>query len=160
MRSITAGVKVPQPRDEVFAFLDVLANHESFTDHLLIDWSFDGPRAGVGARARTRANVRGPERWIDMEVISAEPPVTSTEESIGANGRRRTRGTYTLTDLPDGGTDIRFELVFLDVPPVERLLGPLIRASLKRANARAMRRLARTLGELPSPSREAAEALS
>ena len=62
MKSITVGVKVPQPRDEVFAFLDVLANHEPFTDHVLVDWSFDGPQAGVGAKARMRANVRGPRQ--------------------------------------------------------------------------------------------------
>ena len=155
MKSIIVGVKVPQERHEVFAFLDVLANHEPFTDHVLVDWSFDGPRAGVGAKARMRANVRGPKQWLDMEVISADAPVTSTEESIGANGRRRTRGTYTLKDLPDGGTDIQFELAYLAVPPIERMFGPFIRASMKRANAKAMRRLSQTLSELPAPASEA-----
>ena len=60
-----------------------------------------------------------------MEVISAEPPMTNTEESVGANGRRRTRGTYTLKDLPDGGTDIQFELAYLAAPPLQRLFRAL-----------------------------------
>ena len=68
MKPIHVSVRVDRPREEVFAFLDVLANHEQFCDHMLVDWSFSGPAAGVGARARMRANAPGPKdgptwRW-------------------------------------------------------------------------------------------------
>ena len=102
MKPVTATVTVLQPREEVFDFLDVLANHERFTDHFLVDWELSGPTAGVGARAHMRVKSPGPNDWLDMTVISGERPRTTTEESIGARGRRRTRGTYRLEEIPDG----------------------------------------------------------
>jgi len=155
MKPIQVSTRVERPRAEVFAFLDVLANHVAFTDHMLVDWSFSGPPAGVGAKAHFRANAPGPESWADLEVIAAEPPVTTVEETVGARGRRRTRGTYRLTELPSGGTEIAFQLEFLGLPPTERLAGPLLRAWLKRGNARAMRRLTALLA---APSADAAVA--
>ncbi len=44
MKPITVTTTVPRPREEVFAFLDVLGNHEPFTNHMLVDWSLSGPR--------------------------------------------------------------------------------------------------------------------
>ena len=144
MKPIFVSVRVDRPRDEVFAFLDVLANHVQFTDHMLIDWSFDGPVAGVGGKARERANMPG-EHWMDTEVLESVPPIRTVEETVGANGKRRTRGTYTLEELPGGATDIHFQLEYLEAPGPERLAAPLIRAYMKRANAKAMRRLGEAL---------------
>ena len=64
---------------------------------------------------------------------------------MSAGGRRRTRGTYTLASLPNGGTRISFELVWLEAPRNERMVAPLMRAFMRRANGRAMRRLAKLL---------------
>ena len=144
MKPIVVTTHLQRPREEVFAFLDVLANHEQFTDHMLVDWTLSGPPAGVGAKARLRANLPGPKDWADMEVIASEPPSTNVEQAVSAKGRRRTQGTYTLTPAPDGGTDVQFELRFLDTPLPDRLLGPLLRGWLKRANQKAMDRLAAT----------------
>jgi hypothetical protein len=141
MKPINVGTEVERPRAEVFAFLDVLANHEPFTDHMLVEWSYAGPAAGVGARARMRAKVPGRADWIEMEVVASEAPVTIAEESVSAGGRRRTRGTYTLDELPGGGTGVRFELAFLDTLPPDRIAAPLLRAWLRRGNAKAMQRL-------------------
>jgi hypothetical protein len=154
VKPISVSVQVDRTREEVFAFLDVLANHERFTDHMLVDWTYSGPAAGIGAKARMRANVPGPKDWIDMEVIARRAPVTSVEASVGAKGRRRTRGTYTLEELPGGGTNIHFELEYVEMPVSERLLAPLLRAWLKRGNEKAMRRLGKTLaGTGPLPVR-------
>jgi hypothetical protein len=154
VKPIDVSVQVDRPREQVFAFLDVLANHEPFTDQMLVDWSFSGPAAGVGAKARMRANVPGPKDWIDMEVVASRAPVTSVEESVGAKGRRRTRGTYTLEELPRGCTNIRFKLEYVEMPLSERLMAPLLRAWLKRGNETAMRRLGETLaGTEPLPVR-------
>ncbi len=145
MKPVIATVHVPQARTEVFDFLDVLANHQSFTDHFLVDWELWGPAAGVGAKARMRVKGPGPDDRIEMTVIASERPRMTAEESVGANGRRRTRGTYTLADLPDGGTRVAFELRWLEAPLAERLLAPITRSVVARANQKALRRLVEAL---------------
>jgi polyketide cyclase/dehydrase/lipid transport protein len=147
VKPVTATVTVPQAREDVYDFLDVLANHRSFNDHFLVDWELSGPEAGVGARARMRAKTPGPDDWLDLEVKAAERPRMTAEESVGAKGRRRTRGTYLLEELPDGGTRITFELVWLEAPLSERLMAPITRAVVGRANAKALRRLVGVLAE-------------
>ena len=84
MQPITVSTNVPRPRDEVFTFLDVLGNHQPFTDHMLTDWTLSGPREGVGARARLRANLPGPKDWVDMEVVESRRPERIVERTIGA----------------------------------------------------------------------------
>jgi hypothetical protein len=145
MKPVIATVNVPQPRVAVFDFLDVLENHQGFTDHFLVDWELSGPPAGVGAKARMRVKSPGPDDWLDMTVVESERPRTTAEESVGAKGRRRTRGTYTLADLPDGGTRIAFELRWLEAPLTERLMAPITRAVVARANRTALRRLVEAL---------------
>ena len=145
MKPVTVSITVPDRRDEVYAFLDVLANHERFTDHMLVDWQYAGPPAGIGARARMRLNRRGRPDWMDLEVIEVAPPQGSTEETVGAGGRRRTRGTYILEELPEGGTKISFTLAWLEAPLIERLAAPLTRAAVRRGNERSLRRLAEQL---------------
>src|SRR4051794_31590298 len=116
MKPIVVTTTLDRPRDEVYEFLDVLANHEPFTDHMLVDWTISPPptpTAGVGAKARMRAKAPGPKQWIDMEVVAATPGETITEEAVSAGGKRKTRGTYTLSDRADGGTDVRFQLEYL-----------------------------------------------
>ena len=151
MKPVTVSVRIDRPREDVFSFLDVLANHEQFTNHMLVDWSFEGPDAGVGGKARLRANVPG-EQWMEMEVLESVPPVRTVEETVGAHGKRRTRGTYTLDELPDGGTDVHFQLEYLAAPLSERLAAPLMRAYMRRANAKAMRRLGQTLARPSAPA--------
>jgi hypothetical protein len=145
MKPVSGSVEVPQSREEVYDFLDVLANHEQFTDHFLLDWQISGPPGGVGAKARMRVKTPGPDDWLDMEVIEAVAPRTTTEESVSAKGRRRTRGTYVLDELPGGGTRITFELAWLQAPLRERLTAPLTRAVVRRANAKSLQRPAQTL---------------
>ena len=142
MKPVTATVTVPRPREEVFDFLDVLGNHERFTDHFLVKWELSGPPAGVGARARMRLKKPGPADWLDMEVVAAERPKTTVEESVSAKGRRITRGTYMLADAPGGATRITFRLEWLRSPLGDRLAGPLTRAIAGRSNAKSLRRLA------------------
>jgi hypothetical protein len=142
MKPVTVSITVPNGSDEVYSFLDVLANHEPFTNHMLVDWSYAGPPSGVGARARMRVKKPGRPDWIELEVVGAEPPHSTTEESVSAGGRRHTRGTYTLDELPEGGTRITFELAWLKAPTLERLAAPLTREVVRRGNQTALRRLA------------------
>lgn len=142
MKPVIVSVTVPVSRDAVYEYLDVLANHERFTNHMLVDWSYAGPPAGVGARARMRLRKLGPPDWIDLEVVEAHAPGLSIEESVSTRGRRRTRGTYRLDESPDGGTRVTFELAWLHSPLVERLAAPLTRAIVRRQNRKSLDRLA------------------
>jgi hypothetical protein len=145
MKPVTVTVDVPNSLEDVYAYLDVLANHQSFNDHLMTDWEFSGPPAGVGAKAKATVRTPGSNEVISIEVVEVEPPRRIVEEDIGAGGRRRTRGTYTLEELADGRTRISFELAWLEAPPLERIGAPLTRAFLRRATGKSMRRLAKEL---------------
>ena len=145
MKPIKVSTVIARPRAEVYEHLDVLANHEAFCDHFLTDWSVSGPASGVGAKVRVKAKAPGPETWIDIEVVEAKAPERTVETATSAGGKRRTRGTYTLTELPGNRTLVEFELTYESAPAFERPALPLMRPWLRRANQRAMERLAEQL---------------
>ncbi|HXM56068.1 MAG TPA: SRPBCC family protein [Candidatus Dormibacteraeota bacterium] len=148
MKPVRVSVTVPQRREQVYDFLDVMANHESFTDHFLVEWECSGPERGVGSRARVRTRGMFGMEVVEIEVVAAQPPMTIVEENVGANGRRHATGTYTLDELPSGGTRIVFEYAWRRAPLAERLAAPLVRAVLRRGTQRSMRRLAGRLAAL------------
>jgi len=141
------SIDVPPAREDVYDFLDVLANHELFTGHMMRDWRYEGPARGVGAKAKVTAVAAGRTDTLDLEVIEAERPARNVERNVGASGRIMT-GTYTLAGLPGGGTRITFESAWLRVPRGEALVAPLVRAVVRRGNKRAMERLAEQLRAL------------
>jgi hypothetical protein len=157
MKPVRVSIDVPQAREDVYDFLDVLANHEFFTDHMFRDWQCEGPARGVGAKVRVTAVVAGRAEAIDIEVIEAERPARNMERNVGASGRVAT-GTYTLDELPGGGTRITFESAWLRVPRTEALAAPLVRAMVRRGNRRALERLAGALqADKPGGARPAAD---
>ena len=146
MKPVTVSVEVAAPRQRVYEFLDVLANHEPFLDHALVDWKFSGPRRGVGAKGRARSNAVGSQDWTEFEVLESDDE-RIVEEGVGNGGKRVTRGTYRFRDLPNGGTAIEFEFEWVRMSKAERLAPPLMRTFMKRVNGKALRRLAKQLGE-------------
>ncbi len=142
---VTVAIDVPQNRSDVYAFLDVMANHERFTDHMLVDWDCSGPPAGVGSKAQVTAKFGAMSDRADIEIVEVERDRLIRERNIANKGRRIATGTYELSDLPDGGTHIEFTFAFERVPAVERPLVPLMRAMVRRGNTRAMTRLAEEL---------------
>ena len=150
MKNVTVSVDVPNSPHEVYEFLEVLGNHESFMDHFMVDWELSGPERGVGSKANVRVKATAEKDWTDVEIVEADADRRLVEETVGGSGgKRRTRGTYLLEPLPDGGTGISFELEFLEMPTGERLMGPLQRAYVRRVNRRGMKRLAEQLASLP-----------
>jgi hypothetical protein len=145
MQPVQVNINVPQPIEAVYDFLDVMANHEPFTDHILKDWEYSGPDRGVGSKARVHVSAGGRTDTVEIEVVDAERPVRIVEQNIGAGGKRVANGTYTLSALPAGGTHVQFEYAWQQVPLPERMTSPLVRAMLRRANERAMERLAERL---------------
>jgi hypothetical protein len=142
---VTVSIDVPQARPDVFAFLDVMANHEPFTDHMLVDWSYSGPDRGVGAKARVHSKAGGRKEAVDIEVVEAHAPSTIVERNVSAKGKRVGNGTYELAELPSGGTRVSFTYSWQQAPLADRALGPVVRSILRRGNQRAMERLAAQL---------------
>lgn len=142
MGPLTSSVTIDRPREEIFAYLDVLANHQRFNDHFMVDWKVGGPPSGVGATASLR--IDAPGRVVvrlEMRVTESEAPARIVEESVSVDGQRRNRGTYLLVESPDGGTVVTFQLEQLRQPVIDRILAPLGRRWLQRATDRALRRL-------------------
>ncbi len=145
MKPVVVKVDVLPAPDVVYDFLDVMANHEPFTNHILREWEYSGPDRGIGAKARVKVSAAGRTETVDIEVVAAARPMMIVERNIGARGRRIATGTYTLEELPGAGTRIVFEYAWQQVPFSERLASPLVRGLLRRANERAMKRLAEQL---------------
>ena len=149
---VTVSIDVPQARADVYAFLDVMANHEAFTDHMLTDWRVSGPPTGVGAKATVTAKAGGVSDEATFEVVEVDPGRMIRERNWASKGRRVATGTYLLSDLPDGGTHIEFTFAFEQVPARERPLVPLMRRMIRRGNERAMTRLAEQLSAVATPA--------
>jgi hypothetical protein len=147
IQPVTVSIDVPQPRASVYEFLDVMANHEAFTDHMLTNWRVSGPATGVGSKANVTTKVGAITDESEIEVFEVEPGRMIRERSIAAKGKRIAHGTYTLSDLPNGGTHIEFEFALQQVPARERPFVPLMRKLVRRGNERAMERLAALLDD-------------
>ncbi len=145
MKPVTVTIDVPHAPEQVYDFLDVMANHEPFTNHMLKEWEYSGPARGVGSKARVKVTAAGTTDHVDIEVVAAERPRTIVEQNVSAGGRRIGSGTYRLEPLPNGGTRIVFEYAWKQPLLSDRVAAPLVRAILRRGNQRAMARLAEQL---------------
>src|SRR3954470_1363277 len=152
---VRVSIDVPQPRGAVYDYLDVMANHEAFTDHMLTNWRVSGPATGIGSKVNVTTKVGGLSDEAVIEVFEVDPGRMIRERSIAAKGKRIAHGTYTLSDLPDGGTHIEFEFALQKVPAMERPLVPLMRKMVKKGNERAMERLAARLADGQTESKAA-----
>lgn len=139
------SIDVPQPPEQVYDFLDVMAHHERFTDHYLTNWRFEGPDRGVGSRVTVTAALGGAKSEATVEVVAAEPPLRIVERNVSAGGRRLAHGTYAIEPLPTGGSRVSFSYAWERAPLADRLLAPAVRATVRRANRTVMRRLATEL---------------
>ncbi len=149
---VTVSIEVPQTVEQVYEFLDLMANHEPLNDHLMRDWSFSGPDRGVGPRARAHSRALGISDVIDIEVIAAEAPTRIVERNTAHKAGRVGQGTYTLSTSASGGTLLTFEFGWVEVLMIDRVTSPIARAHIRRSNATAMCRMAALLGAQPSDS--------
>jgi uncharacterized protein YndB with AHSA1/START domain len=142
---LTVSINVGAPREQVFAYLQDIANHPEFTDHYLVDWHLtriDSVGLGAGARFRVKAP-RNRFSWGDVTFVEVDAPHRIVEVGrTGKNNRIRTLGVYELASGSIGTTRVRFTLETKPVTLSDRLLEGLGgRGWLKRKNNRAMRRL-------------------
>lgn len=139
------SIDVPQTPEQVYEFLDAIAHHERFTDHYLTDWHYSGPGRGIGSCATVTAALGGTKTDVTIEVVAADPPRRIVERNVSAAGQRLAHGTYTIEAARTGGSHVEFTYAWTRTPLADRLLAPVVRATLRRANRTVMRRLAREL---------------
>ncbi|MER6127758.1 SRPBCC family protein [Streptomyces sp. NPDC001795] len=145
MKSVTVSIDVPHTPEQVYDFLDVMAHHERFTNHYLSDWRYSGPDRGIGSCATVTAALGGTKTDVTIEVVEADTPRRIVERNVSAAGRRLAHGTYTIEPLRTGGSHISFSYSWVRAPLADRLLTPVVRTTMRRANRTVMRRLATEL---------------
>jgi uncharacterized protein YndB with AHSA1/START domain len=142
---VTVSIIVSSPREQVFDYLQDIANHPEFTDHYLVDWHLtrvDSVGRGAGARFRVKAP-RSRFSWGDVTFTEVERPHRIVEVGrTGKNNRIRTLGVYDLAPAAAGSTRVRFTLQTIPATLADRLMEGLgARRWLRRKNQRAMHRL-------------------
>ncbi len=147
MQPVTVSIEIDRDPNQVYAFLDVLANHARCNDHLLTDWELSGPATGLGAKATATANVAGRREPVEIEVIETTVATTIVERNVSHGGVRVAIGTYRIAPADGGGARVTFEYAWQHMPRVERLAAPLVRALMRRALQRSLVRLRDELSE-------------
>jgi uncharacterized protein YndB with AHSA1/START domain len=145
MDPVTVSTVISAPREQVFDYLQDIANHSEFTDHFMVDWHLtrlDSIGAGAGARFRVKAPGNR-FSWGDATFVEIERPHRIVEHGrTGKNNRIRTIGVYELIPGASGTTRVSFTLETAPATLADKLLESLgARGWLKRKNAKAMRRL-------------------
>jgi hypothetical protein len=151
MKPVIVRTTIDRDPDEVYAFLDVIANHERFNGHLMSDWEYSGPPTGLGAKATAIAKVAGRHGPLEIEVIETTVATTIVERYVSHGGVRLTTGTYRIAPGPGGGAKVTYEYAWQRAPRIERMLSPLVRALMRSALQRSMDRLAEQLSDSKRP---------
>ena len=149
MDPVTASIVVSAPREQVFDYLQDIANHPAFTDHYLDDWHLtriDSVGRGAGARFRVKAP-RNRFSWADVTFTEVERPHRIVEVGrTGKENRVRTLGVYELAPAAGGSTRVRFTVETIPATLSDRLMESLgARGWTRRKIERALRRLRDTL---------------
>jgi uncharacterized protein YndB with AHSA1/START domain len=142
---VSVSIVISAPREQVFDYLQDIANHSAFTDHYLVDWHLTRiDSVGNGAGARFRVKAPGNRfSWADVTFAEVERPHRIVEVGrTGKENRVRTLGTYELAPAPAGATRVSFTLLTVPATLSDRLMEGLGgRSWFRRKNLRAMRRL-------------------
>jgi uncharacterized protein YndB with AHSA1/START domain len=142
---VTVSTVISAPREQVFDYLQDIANHGEFTDHYLVDWHLTRVNSvGRGAGARFRVKAPGNRfSWADVTFVEVDRPHRIVEAGrTGKNNRIRTLGVYELAPGASGTTRVRFTLQTEPATFADRVMEGLgARGWTKRKNTRAMRRL-------------------
>ncbi len=145
MDPVTVSIVIDAPREQVFDYLQDIANHAEFTDHYLVDWRLTRmDSVGRGAGARFRVKVPGNRfSWGDVTFAEVDRPHRIVEVGRGGKANRiRSMGVYDLAQEAGGTTRVQFTLQTDPATFADRILEGLgTRVWLRRKNSRAMRRL-------------------
>jgi len=109
MDPVTAHVVIDRPREEVFDYLDDIANHPEFSDHYLTEWRLTRvDSVGRGAGARFKLETRDRFAWGDMTFIEVERPHKII--AAGREGKFNRNKTWTTWTLSPSGKATQVEV--------------------------------------------------
>ena len=146
MDPLTVSIVVSAPREQVFDYLQDIANHPQFTDHYLVDWHLTRlDSVGTGRRrALSREGARQPLQLGRRDVRARSSDRTESSRS-GAPARTTASarsGVYELAPAAAGSTRVRFTLETVPMTLSDRLMEGLGGACLDTAQEpKAMHRL-------------------
>ena len=142
---MTVSIVVSAPPEQVFDYLQDVANHPEFTDHYLVDWHLTRiDSVGKGAGARFRVKAPGNRfSWGDVTFAEVQRPFRIVEVGrTGKNNRIRTLGVYELAPTAGDSTRVRFTIETMPATLSDRLMEGLGgRGWIRRKNRRALHRL-------------------
>ena len=139
---VTVSIVVSAPREQVFDYLQDIANHAEFTDHYLVDWHLTRmDSVGRGAGARFRVKAPGNRfSWGDVTFVEVEPPAPDRrgrahrQEQPHPHARRlRARAAAA------GSTRVRFTFQTAPATLSDRLMRGARRALVDAAQERSAR---------------------
>ena len=142
---VTVSVEVARPRQQVFDYVDVVANQEVWRKNLYKDWRFEGPKRGVGAIARATPDAPTSNERVEIKVTASQAPERIVEEVESAHGKRQSTETYRFTEVGEGRTRIELEVAWITVPKSERIASFVSRAFMARAQGKSLKLLAAQL---------------
>ena len=132
MKPVTVTTTIDRPREEIYAVLEDLMNHEAFTDHFLT--KFERTETGI------RVKGKGGGGWMEITPVDSTPERLVEEGRSGRGMRRRSLGIYEL-EPRNGSTVVSFTNEIEPAGVGDRIAAPLIRAYLRKQNGRALERL-------------------
>jgi uncharacterized protein YndB with AHSA1/START domain len=141
---VSNTVLIDRRPEEVFAYLEDVANHAEFTDHYLKDFRLtreDSLGLGAGARFYVDAPLNR-FSWADITIIEAVPPRRIVQRGrTGKFNRIRLVSTYELE--PAGGSTQVTLTTETERPRLlsDRIMEALAKGWYKRKQGRALKRL-------------------
>jgi uncharacterized protein YndB with AHSA1/START domain len=149
---VTVSVIIDRPREEVFAYLVDIANHQEFTDHYLVDWRMTRVNTtgqGAGGRFRYKAPLQRFD-FADVTFVDVDPPRRIVQAGRGGKyNRTRLRSIFELEQGSGGVTRVTLTVETRPGTFADRLMESFgLRGWLKRKSAKGLRRLRATIAGL------------
>jgi uncharacterized protein YndB with AHSA1/START domain len=145
---VSNSVLIDRRPEEVFAYLEDVANHAEFTDHYLKDFRLtreDSLGLGAGARFRVDAPLNR-FSWADVTIVEAEAPKRIVQRGrTGKFNRIRLLTTYEI-ERTGSSSEVRLTTE-TETPRMlsDRIMEAIGKGSYKRKQRKALRRLRRIL---------------
>jgi uncharacterized protein YndB with AHSA1/START domain len=151
MDPVSVSIVVARPREEVFAYLNDMANHLEFTDHFLEEFHLTRENSvGRGAGARFRVKVPFQRfSWAGVSFIDVDAPRRIVEAGRGGKFNRvRMMTVFTLEPHAGGTTKVEITTETEPATISDKIAESMgARRWTRRQNKRALRRLRSILEE-------------
>lgn len=120
MVPVTVHTVVSAPREEVFDYVNDLADRVAFCDHYMQELHLTRPRSsGVGAAARFRLRAPRMRTWAETRIVESDRPRRIVEE--GRMGRLDRTRWWTVWELSRVSSDATRVELTTAIEPATRL---------------------------------------